>query len=321
MGGLEARFADTAGRAGYRMILTPLFEDVAVFQRVGESTDVVRKEMYDFEDKGGRHIALRPEMTASTVRAYLQHRPVPPWKTWQIGPNFRHESPQAGRYRQFYQINLEAIGSADPDLDVEVIALGWDFYAGLGLRRVELVLNSLGDATCRPAYRELLRTYLDAHRGELCDEHKARLDDNPLRVLDCKTPECLAATADAPRQLDHLCDACQAHLDRVRAGLEALAIPYRIDTRLVRGLDYYTRTTFEFAGLALESAQNALGGGGRYDGLVEEMGGPPTPAIGFALGIERVLLACDAEGVLALDDVVVPLDVFVVDFAGGDAAR
>ena len=318
---LAARFASTAERAGYRMILTPVFEDLAVFQRVGESTDVVRKEMYDFEDKGGRHIALRPEMTASTVRAYLQHRPVTPWKTWQIGPNFRHESPQAGRYRQFYQVNLEAIGSADADLDVEVIGLGWDFYAGLGLRRVELALNSLGDGTCRPGYRELLRAYLDARRGELCDEHKARMDANPLRVLDCKTPECVAATADAPRQLGHLCDPCRAHLARVRAGLDALGVPYRIDTRLVRGLDYYTRTTFEYAGLALESAQNALGGGGRYDGLVEEMGGPPTPAIGFALGLERILLACDAEGVLTLDEVVVPLDVFVVDFAGGDAAR
>jgi len=318
---LVARFAATAERAGYRMILTPLFEDLAVFQRVGESTDVVRKEMYDFEDKGGRHIALRPEMTASTVRAYLQHRPVTPWKVWQVGANFRHESPQAGRYRQFFQVDVEAIGTADPDLDVEVIALGWDFYAELGLRRVDLVINSLGDGTCRPGYRVLLREFLDARRGELCDEHKARLDDNPLRVLDCKTPECLALTADAPRQLDHLCDPCRAHLARVRAGLDALGVPYRIDTRLVRGLDYYTRTTFEYAGLALESAQNALGGGGRYDGLVEEMGGPPTPGIGFALGLERILLACDAEGVLTADEVDVPLDVFVVDFAGGDAAR
>ncbi|HLY82928.1 MAG TPA: histidine--tRNA ligase [Acidimicrobiales bacterium] len=318
---LVARFAEVVEAAGYGLILTPIFEDLAVFQRVGESTDVVRKEMYDFEDKGGRHIALRPEMTASVVRAYLQHRPTTPWKTWQVGPNFRHESPQAGRYRQFYQVDIEAIGSADADLDVEVISLGWNFYASLGLRQVELLLNSLGDGTCRPGYRELLRAYLDARRGELCDEHKLRMDDNPLRVLDCKTPACVAATADAPRQLDHLCEPCTVHLARVKAGLEALAIPYRIDTRLVRGLDYYTRTTFEYAGLALESAQDALGGGGRYDGLVGEMGGPDTPGIGFALGLERILLACDAEGVLAAGDTVVPLDVFVVDFAGGDAAR
>src|SRR5579859_2436732 len=318
---LVARFAEVVEAAGYGLILTPIFEDLAVFQRLGESTDVVRKEMYDFEDKGGRHIALRPEMTASVVRAYLQHRPTTPWKTWQVGPNFRHESPQAGRYRQFYQVDIEAIGSADADLDVEVISLGWNFYASLGLRRVELLLNSLGDGTCRPGYRELLRAYLDARRGELCDEHKLRMDDNPLRVLDCKTPACVAATADASRQLDHLCEPCTVHLARVKAGLEALAIPYRIDTRLVRGLDYYTRTTFEYVGLALESAQDALGGGGRYDGLVGEMGGPDTPGIGFALGLERILLACDAEGVLAAGDTVVPLDVFVVDFAGGDAAR
>jgi histidyl-tRNA synthetase len=316
-----ARFAATVERAGYGLIVTPLFEDLAVFQRVGESTDVVRKEMYDFEDKSGRRIALRPEMTASIVRAYLQNRPTTPWKAWQAGPNFRYESPQAGRYRQFYQLDLEAIGSADADLDVEIIALGWDYYAELGLRRVELLLNSLGDGVCRPAYRELLRAYLDARRGELCDEHKVRLDDNPLRVLDCKTPECVSATADAPRQLDHLCEPCTAHFTRVKAGLGAVGVPYRIDSRLVRGLDYYTRTAFEYAGLALESAQNGVGGGGRYDGLVGELGGPDTPAIGFALGLERTLLACDAEGVFGVEDIQVALDVFVVDFAGGDAAR
>jgi histidyl-tRNA synthetase len=316
-----ARFAAIVERAGYGLILTPMFEDLAVFQRVGESTDVVRKEMYDFEDKGGRRIALRPEMTASIVRAYLQHHPTTPWKAWQAGPNFRYESPQAGRYRQFYQLDIEAIGIADADLDVEIIALGWDYYASLGLRRLELLLNSLGDRQCRPAYRELLRAYLDARRGELCDEHKVRLDDNPRRVLDCKTPECVRATADAPRQLDHLCEPCTAHFARVKSGLDAVGVPYTIDTRLVRGLDYYTRTTFEYAGLALESAQNGLGGGGRYDGLVAAMGGPDTPATGFALGLERTLLACDAEGVFGVQDVGAALDVFVVDFAGGEAAR
>ena len=313
---LVVAFGRAAERAGYGMILTPLFEDLAVFQRVGESTDVVRKEMYDFEDKGGRQMALRPEVTASVVRAFIQHRPTVPWKTWYVGPNFRYESPQAGRFRQFYQVGVEAIGSADADLDVEVIVLGWRFYADLGLRRVSLSLNSLGDDTCRPAYRQVLLRYLDLRRSELCDEHKARLEDNPLRVLDCKKPECVAATEDAPRQLDHLCDPCSVHFERVKAGLESLGVPYRIDTRLVRGLDYYTRTTFEYAADALETAQNAIGGGGRYDGLVAEMGGPSTPAIGFALGLERILLACDVEGVLPATRA--GPDVFVVDFAGGD---
>jgi histidyl-tRNA synthetase len=316
---MVARFARAAESAGYGLVLTPLFEDLAVFQRVGEATDVVRKEMYDFEDKGGRRLALRPETTASVVRAFIQHRPTVPWKTWYVGPNFRYESPQAGRYRQFYQVGLEAIGSPDPDLDAEVVALGWEFFADLGLRQVSLSLNSLGDQTCRPAYREALYRFLDRRRSELCDEHKARLEDNPLRVLDCKKPECLAVTADAPRQLDYLCDDCAAHLARVREGLEALGVPYRMDPRLVRGLDYYTRTTFEYAAEALDAAQNAVGGGGRYDGLVEEMGGPPTPAIGLALGLERILLACDAEGALPVARA--GPDVFVVDFAGGEAAR
>jgi histidyl-tRNA synthetase len=291
---LTVAFSRAVERAGYGLALTPLFEDLAVFQRVGESTDVVRKEMYDFEDKGGRRIALRPEMTASIVRAYLQHRPTTPWKVWSMGPNFRYESPQAGRFRQFYQLDLEAIGSADADLDVEVIALAWRFYADLGLRQVALSLNSLGDDTCRPAYREALLQFLDLHRSELCDEHKLRLEENPLRVLDCKKPECVAVTADAPRQLDYLCDACSAHFERVKTGLQALGVPYRIDTRLVRGLDYYTRTIFSFVCDRL-GAQSEIGGGGRYDGLIEQLGGAPTPAVGFAAGIERILLALDEE--------------------------
>ena len=316
---LVARFAVTAEAAGYGLVLTPLFEDLAVFQRVGEATDIVRKEMYDFEDKGGRHLALRPEVTASVVRSYIQLRPTLPWKSWYVGPNFRYESPQAGRYRQFYQLGLEAIGSADADLDVEVIGLAWSLYDAMGLRQVGLSINSLGDDVCRPGYRELLLRFLEARRAELCDEHRIRLEDNPLRALDCKKPECMAATVDAPRQLDHLCEPCGAHFARVREGLMALGVPHTVDTRLVRGLDYYTRTTFEFPSGALDSAQNALGGGGRYDGLVEAMGGPPTPGIGFALGIERILLACDAEGVAEAGGGGV--DVFVVDLTGGGAAR
>ena len=316
---LVTTFARVAASAGYGLVITPTFEDVAVFQRVGESTDVVRKEMYDFDDRGGRHVALRPEMTASVVRAYIQHRPAAPWKVWYAGSNFRYERPQAGRHREFHQVGIEAFGSADADLDVEVMALGWEYYAALGLRRIDLVLNSLGDATCRPGYRDLLLAYLLEHCAELCEEHQGRLGDNPLRVLDCKKPECRAVTAGAPRQTDHLCDDCSAHFARVRAGLEALGIAYRIEPALVRGLDYYTRTTFEYTGLALDGAQNAVGGGGRYDGLVAEMGGNETPGIGFALGLERILLACDAEGLAG--DGAAGVEAFVVDFAGGEAAR
>ncbi|MCU4184844.1 histidine--tRNA ligase [Acidiferrimicrobium sp. IK] len=316
---LLAVFARVVEGAGYGLVITPTFEDLQVFQRVGASTDIVRKEMYDFEDKGGRRVALRPEVTASVVRAFIQHRPTTPWKAWYAGSNFRYESPQAGRYREFHQVGIEVFGAADADLDVEVMALGWEFYRALGLRRVELMVNSLGDATCRPPYRALLIEYLEARSGDLCDEHRDRFRENPLRVLDCKRPTCKAVAADAPKQVEHLCDACGAHFARATGGLDALGIPWTLATNLVRGLDYYTRTTFEYAGLALDSAQNAVGGGGRYDALVEEMGGPSTPGIGFALGVERILMACDAEGTLAAPDAAV--DVFVVDFAGGDAAR
>lgn len=312
---LVVEFAQVVEAAGYGLIITPTFEDVAVFQRVGESTDVVRKEMYDFLDKGGRHIALRPEMTASIVRAFIQHRPTVPWKCWCVGSAFRHESPQAGRYREFRQVDIEAIGSSDPDLDVEVVALGWEFYRRLGVDRVELLLNSLGDSTCRPAYRALLLDYLMEHQSELCAEHQERLKENPLRVLDCKRPECQGVIAGAPRQIDHLCDDCAAHFARVKDGLDALGIPYTVAPLLVRGLDYYTRTTFEYVGHSLETAQNALGGGGRYDGLAAALGGPDTPGIGFALGIDRTLLALQPNAGAKR------LDAFIVDFAGGFIAR
>jgi len=318
---LLARFASIVESAGYGLVLSPMFENVEVFQRVGESTDVVRKEMYQFSDKSGRQLALRPEGTASIVRAFVQHRPPTPWKVWYAAPSFRYEQAQAGRYRQHHQGGIEVLGTEDPDIDVEVIGLAWEFFARVGLRLVTLRLNSLGDATCRPIYRQALITFLEARLPQLCDEHQAVWKDNPLRVLDCKRSECVAATADAPYQLDFLCDACTAHFARVKEGLGALEIPFTLDPRLVRGLDYYTRTTFEFASRALESAQNAVGGGGRYDGLVEEMGGPPTPGIGFGLGLDRTLLACDDEGVLAAAEVAPQLDAFVVDFAGGTAAR
>jgi len=316
---LVALFAELAVRYGFELLVQPMFEDVGVFQRVGESTDVVRKEMYDFEDKGGRRIALRPEGTAQTARAYLEHHPTPPWKAWYVGPKFRYDRPQKGRYRQHHEVGVEAIGTADADVDVEVIALACEFYAALGLTRLTLHLTSLGDATCRPAYRAELEAYLLERQDQLCDEHRDRITENPMRVLDCKRDACVKATKDAPHMIDRLCEDCAAHFARVRAGLDAAGIAYEIDPSLVRGLDYYTRTTFEFSTAALESAQNATGGGGRYDGLIEQLGGSPTPGIGFGLGIERILIACDAEGVFPVPKE--RLDVFVIDTTGGDAAR
>ena len=316
---LVARFADHVGRAGYGLVITPLFEDVHVFERVGQSTDIVRKEMYDFEDKGGRRLVLRPESTASVARAFVQRRPSVPFKSWYVAAHFRYERPQAGRYRQHHQLGVEALGSDDPDLDAEVVALAWGFYADMGLTRLRLRLTSLGDAACRPAYREQLRGYLEGRRHQLCDEHRDRVGDNPLRVLDCKRPACRAATAEAPRMVEHLCEECARHFERVTTSLSALGVPFQLDSSLVRGLDYYTRTTFELSSDALEFAHSGVGGGGRYDGLVESLGGPPTPGIGFGLGLERALLACDAEGALPAPDTA--LDVFVVDTTGGHEAR
>ncbi|MER3452349.1 MAG: histidine--tRNA ligase, partial [Acidimicrobiia bacterium] len=262
---LVARFASRVRRAGYGLVVTPMFEDVGVFWRIGESTDVVRKEMYEFEDKGGRRIALRPEGTASVVRAFAQHRPPVPFKAWYVSPMFRYEQAQAGRYRQHHQVGAEVLGSDDPDVDVEVIALLHGFLRDLGLRGVSLRINSLGDAACRPAYRRHLVAHLEANRGALCDEHREHIGANPLRVLDCKRDACRTVAGTAPRMLDALCAACEAHFARVRAGLAALGIAATLDPTLVRGLDYYTRTTFEFAAEALGAAQNAVGGGGRYD--------------------------------------------------------
>jgi histidyl-tRNA synthetase len=313
-------FACQVERAGYGLVLSPMFEEVGVFVRgMGEGTDVVGKEMYEFRDKGDRHLALRPEGTASIVRAFVQLRPPVVWKAWYVTPAFRYERPQAGRYRQHHQLGVEALGTEDPDLDVEVVALASRFFAGLGLTRIELKLNSMGDAACRPAYIDLLGAYLESRRDELCDEHRERYAANPLRVLDCKDEACVRVTANAPRLLDSLCEPCASHFARLLEGLEALGISYSIDHRLVRGFDYYTRTTFEFSALALEAAQNGVGGGGRYDGLVEALGGPPTPGIGFGIGIERLLQACDAEGAFPTPGS--SLDAFVVDLTGGGAAR
>jgi histidyl-tRNA synthetase len=317
---LLAIFAGRARRAGFGLTITPMFEDARLFRRgIGDDSDVVSKEMYEFADRGGRQLALRPEGTASVVRAFVQHHPTTPWKAWYATPAFRYERPQAGRYRQHHQVGVEALGTEDPDLDVEVIALAAGFYRDLGLTRIDLAVNSMGCAEDRPPYLAALRGFLAEHEDQLCDEHGTKWAANPLRVLDCKRPACREATETAPRLVDFLDESCAGHFARVRAGLDALGIAHRLEPRLVRGLDYYTRTTFEFAGLALDSAQNAVGGGGRYDGLAEAIGGPATPGIGFGIGIERLLLACDAEGCFP---VAPPKpDAFVIDLTGGEEAR
>ena len=316
---LVATFADMAGRAGFGLVVSPMIEDIKVFSRgAGAESDIVSKEMYDFEDKGGRHIALRPEGTASVARAFVQHRPPTPFKAWYAAPNFRYDRPQKGRHRQHHQIGVEAIGTADPAIDVEVITLAVELYQAVGLQQFTVLLNTMGDPTCRPAYRAALLTFLDERAGELCDEHATHYRANPLRVFDCKREACSRATEHAPRQADHLCEACAAHFSAVKAGLDAVGVAYVLDTRLVRGFDYYSRTTFEFAPTTIGGAQSALGGGGRYDGLVELLGGPPTPGIGFGLGIERILLACDAEGTFPVTRPA--LDTFVIDTMGGGEA-
>ena len=311
-------FADVAGSAGYLEVIPPMFEHVEVFQRLGEATDVVRKEMYSFEDKGGRTIALRPEQTASVVRAFAEHRPPVPWKAWYAGPNFRYERAQKGRFRQFDQVGVEALGPEDAHLDAEVIALAWRFYERLGLRRVTLLVNSLGSTDDRQRYVAALRTHFEAHLDALSEESRATLDTNPLRVLDSRREADADLVAAAPNMADHLGDDSVIHFSQVTDALGALGVPFTVAPRLVRGLDYYVRTTFEFAAEALDAAQNAVGGGGRYDGLAEDLGAPSTPGVGFALGVDRTLLACDAEGVFEAPSAAV--DVFVVDTTGGNLA-
>jgi histidyl-tRNA synthetase len=308
-------FADVVERAGYGQVISPLLEDLGVFQRIGDATDVVTKEMYDFVDKGGRHIALRPELTASVCRAFVQHHPLTPWKVWYTGSQFRYEKPQRGRYRQFDQVGIEVLGADDPFLDVEVISLGWEFYQALGLRQVTVLLNSLGEPADRAAYVTALQAYFQANLDALSPESVATLAKNPLRVLDSKRAQDTEVIAAAPRIAQFYSPDAAAHFQVVQSGLRALDVPFTIDSGLVRGLDYYRRTTFEFQGGTLDSAQNALGGGGRYDGLVESLGGPSTHGIGFALGLDRTLLACDDEGVFGPPST--DVDVFVVDTTGG----
>jgi histidyl-tRNA synthetase len=289
-------FTESARRACYAPVETAVFEDTSLFVRgVGESSDVVSKEMYTFDTRGGENVTLRPEFTAGVVRAVLQynlHQGALPVKVCTSGPAFRYERPQAGRYRQFYQFDLEAIGTEDPAVDAETIAVAYDAYKSLGLTQFTLLLNSLGDKNCRPVYRAALQDFL--RKLDLDEDTRARIEINPLRVLDDKRPEVREQTASAPYIVDYLCGDCKAHHDTVRALLSSLDIPFEDAPRLVRGLDYYMRTTYEFDH-ALLGAQSGIGGGGRYDGLSEDIGGPPLPGIGFAVGLDRIVLAIESE--------------------------
>ena len=300
---IESKAVEIANRFGYGRIDTPAFEDSNLFVRsVGEGTDIVEKEMYTFEDRGGDSITLRPEGTAPVCRAYLEHgmHNLPqPVRMYYFCPVFRYERPQAGRFRQHHQFGVEALGDADPSVDAEVIEVAWELMGSLGLRDVQLLVNSIGDSECRPRYIERLRDYYAGHYSRLCDDCRDRMGRNPLRLLDCKVETCHALGDEAPRSTDYLCYECQQHWDKLSSYLDAINLPYVVDHRLVRGLDYYTRTVFEVQPLDV-GGQSTICGGGRYDGLITELGGRPTPGIGFATGIERLTLN------LKRDDVPVP---------------
>lgn len=285
----------------YQEIRLPIFEKTEVFARsIGETSDIVEKEMYTFQDRGGESLTLRPEGTAAMVRAYVENSLYGRGgvqKYYYLGPMFRAERPQAGRFRQFHQIGAEVFGSDDPAVDAETILMLVTFLHGVGLAELEVKLNSLGCPVCRPSYRAALTAFLQTRLTRLCDNCRGRIGRNPLRALDCKSPTCQEAVKDAPVIGDHLCGDCQTHLGRVRSLLESQKVAYTLDPRLVRGLDYYTRTAFEVTSSRL-GAQNAIAGGGRYNGLVEEFGGPPTSAIGFAIGMERLITLIEGESSL-----------------------
>ena len=300
MRALYDRAAVLARSYGYRYVETPVFEATELFARTsGETSDVVTKEMYTFEDRRGRSLTLRPEGTAPVMRAYLgqMQEQASPFKAYYLTRMYRYARPQEGRYREHRQFGIEVFGSGDPAADVEVIAVGDAYLRDLGLSRFEIQLNSIGDDVCRPAYRELLLSYLRERRDRLTDEHRDRFEDNPLRVLDCKDEACRAVAAEAPRITDHLDDACREHFEAVQAGLKDEGVSAVLTPTLVRGLDYYTRTAFEFVSSDLPPQQSALFGGGRYDGLAEVLGGPHVPGVGFGMGLERVASALEHEGV------------------------
>ncbi len=310
---LEEMFRKACALHGYRELRTPTFEHTELFTRnLGETTDVVSKEMYTFETRGGKSLTLRPEGTAPAIRAFVEHGlsgALPVTKLYYVARLFRYERPQAGRYREHTQLGVEALGATDPAIDAEVISLAATFFAGVGVKNAELKLNSIGCPECRPGYREALKAFAADRVSELCPTCATRYEQNPLRMLDCKIPSCKQILADAPKMTDHLCEDCASHFESVKKYLTTLGIAYTLDPKLVRGFDYYTKTAFEFVSGEL-GAQNAVGGGGRYDNLVKEIGGPDTPGIGFGLGMERLLLTLEAMGVDL--PCACPTDVYVI---------
>lgn len=312
---VERAAVEVCSRYGYAEVRTPVIEREELFAKgTGESTDIVQKEMYAFTDRGGERVTLRPEATPGLVRAFVEHgleQALPFAKLYSLGPMFRYERPQKGRYRQFHQLDVEAFGIADPAIDAEVIEMAAAFVADLGLESAELVINSVGCADCRPAFSAALLAALGERVSDLCADCRRRAQTNPLRIFDCKVPADQPVIDALPHSEDHLCGDCREHFAAVRRHLDAYGLPYRVSHRLVRGLDYYTRTTFEMLG-AGRGAQNALLGGGRYDGLVKQLGGPDRPGIGFAAGLERLVLALpEDEGGAA------PVDAFVVALGDG----
>lgn len=316
---IEATALDIAEKFGYKEIRTPMFEHTELFQRgVGDTTDVVQKEMYTFDDKGGRSITLRPEVTAGAVRSYLENglcNEALPQKVCYVGPCFRYEKPQAGRLREFHQFGVECFGTASPLADAELISLGKSIFDTLEVKDISLEINSIGCPTCRAEYHKALKEYFSSRKDELCDTCRDRLDRNPMRILDCKSPVCSEIAKDAPVVTDYLCEECDEHFKKVQEYLKAMNIEYTINPKIVRGLDYYTKTVFEFISNSI-GAQGTVAGGGRYDGLVDELGGQKTPSLGFAMGLERLMMLMDAQNA-PFPDASAP-DLFVV--ALGDKA-
>jgi histidyl-tRNA synthetase len=322
MRALYDRAAALARLHGFRYVETPGFEATELFSATsGETSDVVTKEMYTFEDRKGRSLTLRPEGTAPVMRAYLSamQEQLSPFKAYYLTRMYRYARPQEGRYREHRQFGIEVFGTEAPGSDAEVIAVGDAFLRGLGLTRIELQLNSIGDEVCRPAYRDELVAFLRANRDRLNDEHRDRFEDNPLRVLDCKDESCRAVAKEAPRITDRLCDPCRTHFEGVQTGLQDAGLSWTLEPTLVRGLDYYTRTAFEFVSPGLSPQQATLFGGGRYDELAEVLGGPHVPGVGFGMGLERVLLALEQEGIEAPEEP--GLAVFVVGVGDAGHAR
>lgn len=297
---LESVLRQVSSQYGYQEIRTPVFEHTELFQRgVGETTDIVEKEMYTFIDRGERSLTLRPENTAPAVRAFVENKLYAgpqPTKLYYLGPMFRYDRPQAGRYRQFHQYGVEVLGSPDPSVDAEVIAMAMDIYQRLGLKNLIVELNSVGCAKCRPVYRQALQDYLGARKDQLCSTCRGRFEKNPMRILDCKVESCRELSHDAPVITGSLCQDCRTHFAKVQECLTAFDVPYHLEPRLVRGLDYYVQTAFEIVAQGI-GAQSSVGGGGRYDGLIEQVGGPPMPGIGYALGLERILLVMQQQGI------------------------